>query len=93
MTESAATPASARRAGRVRYRPKVSVLGLASALIGSLAGLLFMQQRGSVFPTSTVGIVTIVVAVVSGVAVPSLGRVVATRRLNRRLARLFADAP
>jgi hypothetical protein len=78
---------------RVRYRPKVSVLGLVSALVGSLGGLLFMQQRGSVFPTSTVGIITIVVALVSGIALPSLGRVVATRRINRRLARLSSDGP
>ena len=83
--------ASSARVRRVRYRPKVSVLGLVSALVGSVAGLLFMQQRGSVFPTSTVGIITIVVALVSGIGLPSLGRVVATRRMNRRLARLSTD--
>src|SRR5205823_5227597 len=73
---------------RVPYRPKLSVFAVLSSVVGAIAGLVFFQQRGSVFPTAAVGLITIVAGVVTGIVVPSLGRLVATARLNRRLARL-----
>lgn len=77
-----------RRAPRVRFRPKISVLGILAALVGALFAVVFLQQRGSVFPTPTVGITTLVAGLVVGIALPNIGRVIATARLNRRLARL-----
>jgi hypothetical protein len=72
-------------AGRVPYRPRISAAGIISAVVGAVGILLFLQQRGKVFPTAVVGAATLVAGVVAGIVLPSLGLVVATRRLNRRL--------
>ena len=78
---------------RVRYRPRFSLLGLVSGVLGALGSLVFLQQAGKVYPTAAVGIITLVLGLVTGLVLPSIGRLVANRRVNRRLARLTASAP
>ena len=79
------------RPPRVRYRPRVSLLSLVSSVVGAPAILIFLQQRGSVFPTPKVELLTLLGGLAVGLIVPSLGQLVAVRRMNRRLARLTAS--
>jgi predicted membrane-bound spermidine synthase len=73
--------------GRVRWRPKFSVVGIAGSVLGAIGVLVFLQQQGKVFPTTIVNIVTILIGIAVGIAVPSLTRLIAIRRINRALAR------
>jgi hypothetical protein len=70
----------------LRWKPKFSVVGIAGSVIGAFGFLLFFQQRGSVFPTTLVTIMTLVVSIFVGVAVPSFFRFIVFRRFNRALA-------
>jgi membrane-bound ClpP family serine protease len=72
---------------RIRWRPKFSVVGIAGSILGAIGVLVILQQRGSVYPTTVVEIVTLVIGLVIGVGVPSLFRLIAVRRINRRVAR------
>ena len=79
---------------RVRWKPKLTVVGIGGGILGALGLLVVLQQRGLVFPTTTTGIVTVVGGVLFGVAVPSLARLVAVRRINRAWrARAAARGP
>ena len=70
--------------GPLRWKPKFSLTGIGGSLVASIGILLVLQQRGSVFPTSTVEIVALAIGVLAGVAVPSLIRLSVIRRYHRR---------
>ena len=70
--------------GPLRWKPKFSLFGIGGSIVASIGILLVLQQRGSVFPTSTVEIVALVIGFLAGVAVPSLIRLSVVRRYNRR---------
>jgi hypothetical protein len=73
--------------GPVRWRPKISVVGIVGSVLGAIGTLVVLQQRGLVFPTTLVGIATILIGIGVGIGVPSLTRLIAIRRINRVLAR------
>jgi sorbitol-specific phosphotransferase system component IIC len=63
------------------------VIGILGSLVGALGVLVVLQQRGQIFPTLSVEIVTLVIGLLVGIAVPSLARLIAVRRINRVLSR------
>ncbi|MGH2691262.1 MAG: membrane protein insertion efficiency factor YidD [Actinomycetota bacterium] len=74
----------ARTAPRVHWRPRLSVLGIASGLLFSLGSGVLLQQYGVIWPSLSVGITFLVGGIVIGVLVPSLTRLRVVRRMNRR---------
>jgi membrane-bound ClpP family serine protease len=75
------------RPRRIRWRPKFSVIGIAGSILGAIGVLVILQQQGWVYPTTTVEIMALVIGLIIGVGVPSLFRLIAVRRINRRAAR------
>lgn len=81
MTLSTQTPLPP----RVRWKPRISFLGLISGVLFGLGSLVLAQQYAFVFPTRTIAIVWIITAVLmSGAVLPSLFRIVAVKRINRK---------
>ncbi len=72
------------RKGPVRWRPKFSLIGIGGSIVASIGTLLVLQQRGLVFPTTVTEIVTLVIGLLAGIAVPSLIRLSVVRQYNRR---------
>ncbi len=56
----------------VRRRPRVSVLGLVSGVIGGLGILILLQQLGTLFPTRNAAIVGLVLGAALGLIIPML---------------------
>jgi hypothetical protein len=73
-----------------RLRPRLSILGMGSGIVGGLGALTLLQQAGSVYPTRTVTIVAALLGLAWGVAVPSLRRYLRVRKIDRRIAALRA---
>jgi hypothetical protein len=72
---------------RARWKPRFSVIGIGGSVVGAVGVLVVLQQRGQVFPTLLVEIATVLIGLGVGIVLPSLGRVVAVRRINRTLSR------
>jgi len=81
----AASPSSLPRA---RWRPRFSFVGIVGGFLSGVGGLVLLQQYAVLFPTRTVAIVFVAGGVILGITLPSLLRVRAVRKTNRRLARL-----
>src|SRR5207244_899037 len=71
---------------RVRWHPRISILGLVAGLLTGLGALVLLQQYAIVYPTRTVAIVMLAAGLVVGFVLPSIRRLFATRKLNRTLA-------
>ena len=71
---------------RVRWHPRISILGLVAGLLGALGALVLLQQYAIVYPTRTVSIVSLAAGFLVGLVLPSVRRIFATRKLNRALA-------
>jgi len=65
---------------------RLSLFGIVGSVFGAIGVLVTLQQRGLVFPTTIVEIVTIIIGVLLGLAVPSLIRLRAVHRINRERA-------
>ena len=80
------TPPLGPRYRPVRWRPRLSVIGVVSGLLGATGVVVLLQQAGQVFPTITLVIVAWVCGLLAGLVIPSLARLVAVGRINRRRA-------
>ncbi len=86
MVGGAAPGAGPVRLGRYHWRPRVSIIGMGSGVLGGLAAVVLLQQTGRLFPSYEILGRALVAGLVAGILIPSLTRVVAVRRANRRVA-------
>jgi hypothetical protein len=71
---------------RVRWSPRITLLGAVSGLLAGLAVAVLLQQYSIEYPTQAAVIRDAVVgAVAYGLVLPTLGRTWAIRRFNRRI--------
>lgn len=80
-------PGPRARLRRVRWRPRVSAVGLMGGLMAGAGAVVLLQQYALVYPTRAVAIEGLVGGLALGLIMPSLMRIFAVRRLNRRIAR------
>ncbi|MDQ6845965.1 MAG: SH3 domain-containing protein [Candidatus Dormibacteraeota bacterium] len=73
------------RLPRYHWRPRFSVLGMGSGVVGGLAAVVLLQQTGKLFPSYEILGRALVVGLLVGILLPSLTRVIAVRRANRRV--------
>lgn len=71
---------------RKRYGLRISVIGIIGGLLAGIGAVVLLQQYGKVYPTAGVAISGIAAGLVLGIVIPTLGRMVAVNRLNRRIA-------
>jgi hypothetical protein len=76
---------------RARWRPRWSIIGTLGGIIGSLFTVFFMELNGTVYPTRAYTIKALVAGFLVGLILPSLARIVAVRRTNRRIAAKYAQ--
>jgi hypothetical protein len=79
------------RLPRARWRPRWSIIGTLGGIIGSLFTVFFMELNGTVYPTRAYTIKALVAGFLVGLILPSLARIVAVRRTNRRIAARYAQ--
>ena len=71
----------------IKYKPKISLVGLVSGVLLGIAVLALLHQNGSLYPTRNLAILSVVVgALVCGILLPSLTRLAKVGKVNRRLA-------
>lgn len=70
---------------RVRWRPKFSIVGMGSGVVGGLAAVVLLQETGKLFPSYEILGRALVAGLLVGILVPSLTRLIAVRRANRRV--------
>jgi hypothetical protein len=71
----------------IRYKPKVSLVGMVSGVLVGIALLGLAHQNGSVYPTRSLAIGAAVGGLlIFGIVVPSLTRLRKVGKVNRRLA-------
>lgn len=81
------TTRAAHHIPRVRWRPRVTMLGVVTGLLAGAGGVVLLQQYALELPTQFVIVRTLLAgAVVYGLLVPTIGRTIAVMRVNRRLA-------
>jgi hypothetical protein len=68
---------------RARWRPKLSLFGLLAGLVGGVGVGVLLQQYAVVYPTRSVAIIYIVVGLLTGLVIPSIGRWFGVRAVNR----------
>lgn len=73
----------------IRYKPKVSLVGMLSGVLVGISLLALAHQNGSIYPTRNLAIASAVAGLLLfGIALPSLTRMRKVRKVNRRLAAL-----
>lgn len=75
---------------RVAWRPRITVVGVVGGAIGAVGAVVFLQQAGAIYPTSTVMNGSVLAGVLVGIGLPSLMRFVAVRRINNAVTRVQA---
>ena len=71
----------------IRYKPRISLVGLVSGVMLGAALLALAHQNGSLYPTRTLAIASVVAgALLCGILVPSLTRLRAVGKANRRIS-------
>ncbi|HEX7166459.1 MAG TPA: hypothetical protein VF230_05705 [Acidimicrobiales bacterium] len=71
----------------IRYKPKVSLVGLVSGVLVGASLLALAHQNGSLYPTRNLAIAAVVAgALLCGILFPSLVRLRAVGKANRRIA-------
>jgi hypothetical protein len=74
------------RLPRVHWRPYFSVVGMLSGIVGGAAAVVLLQQTSKLFPTYEILGRALVAGLLAGILIPSLTRLIAVRRANRRIA-------
>ena len=91
MAGGASPSGSPVRLRRYHWRPRFSVVGMGSGVVGGFAAVVLLQQTGKLFPTYDILGRALVVGLLAGILIPSATRLIAVRRANRRvLARELA---
>lgn len=86
-------PPAPQRLPRARWTPRITLLGLVSGLLAGAGAVVLLQQYAIEYPTMAAAVRNVVIAVVLyGVVVPTIGRTLAVRRLNGRIAKLERTA-
>ena len=70
----------------IRWKPLFSIVGMASGVLLGLSILTLLHQNGTLYPTRMSVIVAAVTGLLFGIVVPSLMRLRAVKKANRRLA-------
>jgi hypothetical protein len=65
-------------------RLKISILSIAGGLLAAIGVLGYLQQSGSVYPTTNVTILGLVLGVAWGVLAPSIKRTLRWRKMRAR---------
>ena len=86
MVGGAAPGAGPVRLRRYHWRPRLSLVGMGSGVVGGLAAVVLLQQTGGLFPSYEILGRALVAGLVAGLLIPSLARMIAVRRANRRVA-------
>ena len=86
MAGGAAPTGAPIRLQRVHWRPRFSLVGMASGVLGGLAAVVLLQQSGRLFPTYEILGRALVAGLLAGILIPSMTRLIAVRRANRRVA-------
>jgi hypothetical protein len=66
--------------GHAKFRLKVSILAIACALLSAIGFVVLFQQMGVMYPTITVVVVSLVLGLVVGIALPTLAVTFSRRR-------------
>lgn len=64
----------------MKFRLKISILAIGCALLSAIGFVALFQQMGSVFPTITIVVLSLVLGLVAGILLPSLAATFARRR-------------
>lgn len=64
----------------MKFRLKISILAIGCALLSAIGFVAMFQQMGSVFPTITIVVLSLVLGLVAGILLPSLAATFARRR-------------
>ena len=71
----------------IKYKPKISLVGLVSGLLLGISILALLHQNGTLYPTRNQAIIAAVGGLlVCGILLPSLTRLRKVRKVNRQLA-------
>lgn len=77
----------------IRWRPYFSGVSIIGSLLAGLGTLVLGQQYAMFFPTRMFTIVWLIVWLLLGIAIPSLGRLIAVKKANTSRALRAAQAP
>jgi hypothetical protein len=91
MAGGAAPSGAGVRLARVHWRPRFSILGMFSGVLGGLAAVVLLQQTGRLFPSYEILGRALVAGLLAGILIPSATRLIAVRRANRRVAAREAE--
>ncbi|MGH2712107.1 MAG: DUF2510 domain-containing protein [Actinomycetota bacterium] len=73
------------RIPRVRWRPRLSFVGIGSGILFAVGSGVLLQQYGAIWPTLGMGVGFLVGGIALGILVPTLARLRVVRKINRRL--------
>lgn len=80
-------------AAMIRWRPYFSGVSIIGSLLAGLGTLVLGQQYALFFPTRMFTIIWLIVWLLMGIAIPSLGRLIAVKKANRIRAHRAAQPP
>ena len=69
----------------IRWKPLFSVVGMASGVLLGLSILVLLHQNGTLYPTRKSVIIAAVAGLLLGIVMPSLMRLRAVNKANKRL--------
>jgi len=84
MTLMVAAAGSSGRRVRVRWKPRLSVIGIGSGLLLGISTIVLLQQYGVLFPTRNIGIIGLVTGFLLGIILPTWARFRALKKAARR---------
>lgn len=66
--------------GGKKFRPRISILSIGFALLSAIGFVMMFQQMGKVYPTITIVVLSLVLALVAGIVLPTLAMMFSRRR-------------
>ena len=77
------------RLARVGWKPRISVLGVLGGLLMGLGVVVLLQQYGKLYPTTQILVGGVIAgALLGGLVLPSLFRLIAIGRINGKIRRI-----